>query len=307
VAVSEEREAVTRALLARNAAHHTTTGILLNPIKWETHSFPTSGDRPQAILNRQIVDQGDFLIGIFGVRVGTPTGNAQSGTIEEIELFRKAGKHVALYFSTANVPRDADRDQLKALEEYQRECRKDTLYATFTSCTELQQLVSQHLPKIVREVHESLWAKHELDELAEDVRHIAGESMELLANTGPAPEPLTFHVEVVGEFPDGPMLRVTANRNVTATRLDYLDERDARLASETLDSGGMDFMIALNHGELTNISNMKPHRFGGSIPIGFRILLTDGSRTVERKLPAALVPSFKPINGATTAFLKVLG
>ncbi len=196
--VSEEREAVTCALLAWNAAHHTTTGILLNPIKWETHSFPASGDRPQAILNRQIMDQGDFLIGIFGVRVGTPTGNAHAGTIEEIELFRKAGKHVALYFSTANVPRDADRDQLKALEEYQRERKKDTLYATFTSCTELQQLVSQHLPKIVREVHKSLREKHELDGLAEDVRHIAGESTELLANTGSASEPLTFHVEVVG-------------------------------------------------------------------------------------------------------------
>jgi hypothetical protein len=253
------------------------------------------------------VDQGDFLIGIFGVRVGTPTGNAQSGTIEEIELFRKAGKHVALYFSTANVPRDADRDQLKALEEYQGERKKDTLYATFNTSNELQQLVSQHLPKIVREVHESLQAKHELDELAEDVRHIAGESTELLAIAGPAPEPLKFHVEVVGEFPDGPMLRVTANRNVTATRLDYLDERDARLASETLDTGGMDFMVPLNNRELTNISHMKPHKYGESIPIGFRLFLIDGSQTIERTLPAALVPSFKPINGAPTAFFKVLG
>lgn len=54
------------------------------------------------------MDQGDFLIGIFGNRLGTPTGAAQSGTIEEIEQFRKAGKHVALYFSTADVPRNAD-------------------------------------------------------------------------------------------------------------------------------------------------------------------------------------------------------
>jgi hypothetical protein len=102
--VSEEREAVTRALLAWNAAHHTTTGVLLNPIKWETHSFPASGDRPQAIPNRQIVDQGDFLTGIFGVRVGTPTGDAQSGTIEEIELFRKAGGGCSIFPSVGNTP-----------------------------------------------------------------------------------------------------------------------------------------------------------------------------------------------------------
>jgi hypothetical protein len=78
-----------------------------------------SGVRPQAILNKQIVESGDILIGIFGYRLGTPTGKAQSGTIEEIEEFRKAGKYVALYFSTADVPRTADRDQLKALEDYQ--------------------------------------------------------------------------------------------------------------------------------------------------------------------------------------------
>jgi len=37
------------------------------------------------------------------------------------------------------------------------------------------------------------------------------------------------------------------------------------------------------------------------------LLLIDGSRQVAQKLPAALMPSFKPINGASTLFLKVLG
>src|SRR5258708_3935422 len=129
--VSAERDAVEGAIQEWNANHHAETGVMLHAVRWESHSYPASGDRPQAIINRQIVDQGDFLIGIFGNRLGTPTGAAQSGTIEEIERFRKAGKHVALYFSTADVPRNADRDQLKALEDYQRERQKDTLYATF--------------------------------------------------------------------------------------------------------------------------------------------------------------------------------
>lgn len=147
--VSEERDIVTSVVNAWNAAHYSTTAIMLNAIRWETHSFPASGDRPQAIVNRQIVDEGDFLIGIFGIRLGTPTGEAQSGTIEEIERFRKAGKHVALYFSTADVPRTADRDQLRALEAYQRERKKDTLYSTFSTPEELRERVSQHLPGIV--------------------------------------------------------------------------------------------------------------------------------------------------------------
>jgi hypothetical protein len=56
--VSEEREAVTNDVLAWNAANYASTGIMLNPVRWETHSYPASGDRPQAILNKQIVEQG---------------------------------------------------------------------------------------------------------------------------------------------------------------------------------------------------------------------------------------------------------
>jgi hypothetical protein len=71
---------------------------MLHAVRWETHSYPATGERPQGIINRQIVDSGHLLIGIFGNRVGTPTGEAQSGTIEEIEQFRKTGRYVALYF-----------------------------------------------------------------------------------------------------------------------------------------------------------------------------------------------------------------
>jgi hypothetical protein len=154
--VRQERNVVTDVIHAWNAAHYQTTGIMLHAVRWETHSYPASGDRPQAILNKQIVESGDILIGIFGYKLGTPTGAAQSGTIEEIEEFRKAGKYVALYFSKADVPRNADRDQLKALEDYQRERQKDTLYGTFGTAEELRLLVTQHLPKIVAEVSAGL-------------------------------------------------------------------------------------------------------------------------------------------------------
>jgi hypothetical protein len=154
--VGQERDVVTEVIHAWNAAHYRTTGIMLHAVRWETHSYPAAGDRPQAILNKQIVDSGDILIGIFGYRLGTPTGTAQSGTIEEIEEFREAGKYVALYFSTADIPRGADINQLKALEDYQRERQKDTLYRTFRSPGDLRLLVTQDLPKIVAEVSAGL-------------------------------------------------------------------------------------------------------------------------------------------------------
>jgi hypothetical protein len=154
--VSEERDIVEKTILEWNATHFLQSGILLHPIRWETHAYPASGDRPQAIINKQIVESGDILIGIFGYKLGTPTGKVQSGTIEEIEEFRKAGKYVALYFSTANVPRSADGDQLEALESYKRECRNDTLYFEFEDASGLHGHLTKHLPKIVHAVIQKL-------------------------------------------------------------------------------------------------------------------------------------------------------
>lgn len=150
--VSAERDAVESAIQEWNNNHHKSTGIMLHPVRWETHAFPALGDRPQGILNRQIVESAHFLIGIFGNRLGTPTGEAHSGTIEEIEEIRKSGRHVSLYFSSAPVPRDVDRAQWDALEEYRLSVQKRGLCISFASVDELRRLVTQHLPKIVDEV-----------------------------------------------------------------------------------------------------------------------------------------------------------
>ena len=125
---------------------------MLHPVRWETHSYPAMGDRPQAIVNKQIVKSAHFLIGIFGNRLGTPTGAADSGTLEEIEEFRKTGRHVALYFSTAPVSGDADRTQLEALERYKATLQHQGIVFTFGSVDELRRLVTNHLPRIVAEV-----------------------------------------------------------------------------------------------------------------------------------------------------------
>lgn len=150
--VDQEREIVTTVIQEWNPSHSKNTGIVLEPVRWETHTFPSSGERPQAIVDKQIVDDADAVIGIFGYRLGTPTGEAQSGTIEEIERLRRQGKQVSLYFSTADVPRHADRDQLQALEKYQEARKEDTLFDTFRTLEELRSKVTRHLPSIVQVV-----------------------------------------------------------------------------------------------------------------------------------------------------------
>ena len=57
-----------------NAVHSQKENVILNPVLWETHSWPKLGDRPQAILNEQIVNGCDILIGFFWTRIGRSTG-----------------------------------------------------------------------------------------------------------------------------------------------------------------------------------------------------------------------------------------
>lgn len=134
--VKEERTAV-RAVLAKwNDVHSRSRAIVLLPVGWETHSTPEMGDRPQAIINKQLSDC-DLLVGVFGSRIGTPTGTHISGTVEEIEEHIKAGKPVMLYFSTAPIEREnLDPDQYAELEKFKESCKTRGLFVDYTDTSD---------------------------------------------------------------------------------------------------------------------------------------------------------------------------
>lgn len=66
-------------------------GLTVLPVSWTEHAIAEFGDRPQAILNNQIVEEADFAVALFYDRLGTPTGEADSGTAEEINVLVEAG------------------------------------------------------------------------------------------------------------------------------------------------------------------------------------------------------------------------
>ena len=104
-----EREAATQVINEWNVQHAEAEGVVLLPVKWETHATPTTGVRPQAAINEQLVDRCDIFIGMFWTRLGSKTGVAVSGTVEEIDRFVAAGRPTLLYFSNRKVsPAKAD-------------------------------------------------------------------------------------------------------------------------------------------------------------------------------------------------------
>src|SRR5664280_1846035 len=102
-----------------NAINARDRKITLMPVGWETHASPEMGDRPQAIINGQLLKDSDLLVAVFWTRLGSPTGTAPSGTVEEIEEHLAAGKPVMIYFSSAPVrPDSIDANQYSALKAF---------------------------------------------------------------------------------------------------------------------------------------------------------------------------------------------
>jgi len=127
-------------------------GAVLVPIMWETDSTPVMGERPQGAINRQIVDQSDILVGIFWTRLGTPTGEAASGTAEEIQRFLDQKKKVLLYFSNAHIPQDTDLEEFQRLKGFRESCKTRGLVDDFDSTDDLRTKVERHLRSTIREL-----------------------------------------------------------------------------------------------------------------------------------------------------------
>lgn len=137
--VAEEREMAVRAIQGWNDLNAADRQLVLLPLRWESHSAPEYGTRPQEVINRQVVDHCDLLVGIFWTRVGSPTGVAESGTVEEIERVANAGHPVMLYFSqTKQDPEKIDIEQLAKLREFKKKTFKNALVESYADPVEFR-------------------------------------------------------------------------------------------------------------------------------------------------------------------------
>ena len=152
----EERVAAAEAINDWNAQHSATELVVLLPVAWETHSRPATGDRPQAILNSQFVDDCDMLIGMFWARLGVDTGKAPSGSMEEIDRTAAAGKPVMIYFSDRPIaPSAINLEQLTKLSRFKAQTMETVLVGSFSSISELKAHLTRDLNGQVKALRSS--------------------------------------------------------------------------------------------------------------------------------------------------------
>lgn len=148
--VQEERNIVRQVIHEWNDIHSEKTMIALRPVGWETSTSPVTGGRAQDIINTQILNSSDLLVAIFWTKLGTPTGNSESGTSEEIIKHIEAEKPAMIYFSETPVaPESLDQEQYNKLREFKSWCQDNGLIGRFQNKTEFKASFTRELQILV--------------------------------------------------------------------------------------------------------------------------------------------------------------
>lgn len=138
-----ERELVKKVVNNWNAEHFE-TDFRYEAILWESHAKRNAG-RGQDLINEDLVDKSDLMIAIFKNRLGTPTGDFRSATLEEIDRFQKAGKPVCILFS--NETADNTKEYIELQTWKQNNAWNEFLTDDFSSQQDLVETVRRELTK----------------------------------------------------------------------------------------------------------------------------------------------------------------
>jgi hypothetical protein len=144
--VVEERRLAREVIADWNAVHASDRGQLLLPVGWDTDATPEMGSAAQDVINWQLLRKSDLLVAVFWTKLGTPTKDSQSGTVEEIDRHTQAGKPAMLYFSKRPVAQtDETTAQYHQLKAFREASAQKGLYQEFASLEEFRTLFSRQL------------------------------------------------------------------------------------------------------------------------------------------------------------------
>jgi hypothetical protein len=171
--VQEERSRLSKVFEELNSTVAAEKGLVLEPVRWETHARTEIGDSPQEAINRQKLGQDcDVFLGIMWQRFGTPTKEADSGTEEEF-LYAYARweedrrRHILFYFCErppAKWPPD-DVEQIAKIKSFREELETKGLVGTYVSLEDFTDRVRRDLTRLISD-----WSEDETEPIAAPTR-----------------------------------------------------------------------------------------------------------------------------------------
>jgi tetratricopeptide (TPR) repeat protein len=169
----EERIRLEAVVGELNRGIGSTGALYLELVKWETHARPAAG-RPQQVVFDTTTSP-DILIGIFSQRLGTPTGLAASGTVEEIEnalsfwrQYQGGRAHrieIMLYFKQPpfDVRTEDDIEQLGLVRGFRQRVSQELLVWDYEDADDFEGSARGHLARLVQDWNEDSGQKERLN------------------------------------------------------------------------------------------------------------------------------------------------
>jgi hypothetical protein len=154
--LEEERIAIEEIIKELNITFGPTNNLVLELLKWETHSAPgITSSNTQDLINDDLGYEYDIFLGIIWKKFGTPTEKANSGTEEEfinaVKRFKSDNSSVQVLFYFKNEIsslKDINVRELLKIEEFKESIKEDNiLYWDFDSCENLKNFLRLHIPK----------------------------------------------------------------------------------------------------------------------------------------------------------------
>lgn len=146
--VESEIDIINDVVKQFNSSFNDTLGIAIKTIFWSEDSFSESGDKPQTLINKQLVNDCDAAVAIFWTKFGTPTDHFSSGTEEEIMRMLDAGKQVFMYFSDKPVsPSKQISEDYKKIQTFRKKYKDKGIYFIYSSDEEFKKLLYAHITR----------------------------------------------------------------------------------------------------------------------------------------------------------------
>jgi len=196
--VPQERQLIREVIHEWNAVHSEDRKVVLQPVGWDSHSSPQMGDRAQAIINKQVLQGCDILVAAFWTRIGSPTGAAPSGTVEEIEEHISSGQPALIYFSSAPVRLDSvEPTQYNAMKEFKGSIQKRGLVEEYDDLGMFRTKFARHLAQTVIRILSQRETTDAVEVLSSPKPVLSPEAHELLISAADAPDGVVMQINAL--------------------------------------------------------------------------------------------------------------
>ena len=144
--VTEELDVIDEVVEQFNQQYTDPLGISIQTKHWSKSAYAQSGDKPQNLLNQQIVNDCDAAIAVLWSRFGTPTDRYGSGTEEEISIMLEQKKQVFMYFSDRPIePSRIRPEQYDRVQKFRESYKDKGIYYGYQSIDDFRKLLLAHL------------------------------------------------------------------------------------------------------------------------------------------------------------------